>query len=40
MFKVVRNKKIEFFSRYLIEFYETNQMSYVPHLYNVVNLLK
>ena len=40
-FKVVRNKKSNSFShRYLIEFYETNRMSYVPHLYDVVNLLK
>ena len=40
-FKVVRNKKSKFFShRYLIEFYETNRMSHVPHLYDVVNLLK
>ena len=39
--KVVRNKKSKFFShRYLIEFYERNRMSHVPHLYNVVNLLK
>ena len=39
--KVVRNKKSKFFShRYLIEFYETNRMSHVPHLYDVVNLLK
>ena len=41
IFKVVRNKKSKFFShRYLIEFYETNRMSHVPHLYDVVNLLK
>ena len=40
-FKVVRNKKSKFFSRrYLIEFHETNRMSHVPHLYDVVNLLK
>ena len=40
-FKVVRNKKSKFFShRNLIEFYETNRMSHVPHLYDVVNLLK
>ena len=39
--KVVRNKKSKFFShRYSIEFYETNRMSHVPHLYDVVNLLK
>ena len=39
MLKVVRNKKIEIFSRrYLIEFYETNRMSHVPHLYDSVNL--
>ena len=39
--KVVRNKKSNFFShRCLIEFYETNRMSHVPHLYDVVNLLK
>ena len=39
--KVVRNKKSKFFShRYLIEVYETNRMSHVPHLYDVVNLLK
>ena len=39
--KVVRNKKSKFFShRYLIEFYETNRMSHVPHLYDVVNLLR
>ena len=39
--KVVRNKKSKFFShRYLTEFYETNRMSHVPHLYDVVNLLK
>ena len=39
--KVVRNKKSKFFShRYLIEFYETNRTSHVPHLYDVVNLLK
>ena len=38
---VVRNKKSKFFShRYLIEIYETNRMSHVPHLYDVVNLLK
>ena len=36
-----QKQKIEFFShRYLIEFYETNRMSHVPHLYDVVNLLK
>ena len=41
IFKAVRNKKSKFFShRYLIEFYETNRMSHVPHLYDVVNLLK
>ena len=41
MLKVVRNKKIEIFShRYLMEFYETNRMSHVPHLYDVINLLK
>ena len=40
-FKVVRNKKSKFFSHdYLIKFYETNRMSHVPHLYDVVNLLK
>ena len=40
-FKVVRNKKLNFFShRYLIEFYETNRMSHVPHLYDVVEVLK
>ena len=39
--KVVRNKRSKFFSyRYLIEFYETHRTSRVPHLYNVVNLLK
>ena len=39
--KVVRNKKSKFFShRYLIEFYQTNRMSHVPHLYEVINLLK
>ena len=39
--KVVRNKKSKFFShRCLIEFYETNRMSHVPLLYDVVNLLK
>ena len=36
-----QKQKIEIFShRYLIEFYETNRMSHVPHLYDVVNLLK
>ena len=36
-----QKQKIEFFShRYLIEFYETNRISHVPHLYDVVNLLK
>ena len=35
-----QKQKIEFFShRYFIEFYETNRMSHVPHLYDVVNLL-
>ena len=39
--KVVRNKTSKVFShRHLIEFYETNRMSHVPHLYDVVNLLK
>ena len=39
--KVVINKKSKFFShRYLIEFHETNRISHVPHLYDVVNLLK
>ena len=39
--KVARNKKSKFFShRYLIEFYETNRMSHVLHLYDIVNLLK
>ena len=39
--KVVRNKKSKFFSHcYLIEFYETNRMSQVPHLYDIVILLK
>ena len=38
---VVRTKKSKFFSHlYLIEFYETNRMSHLPHLYDVVNLLK
>ena len=37
----VKNKKSKFFShRYLIELYETNRMSHVPHLYDIVNLLK
>ena len=36
-----QKEKIEIFShRYLIEFYETNRMSHVPRLYDVVNLLK
>ena len=40
-FKVVRNKQSKFFShRYLIEFYETNRMSHLPHLYDIVILLK
>ena len=39
--KVVRNKKLKYFSHcYLIEFYETNRMSHVPLLYDVVKLLK
>ena len=39
--KVVRNKKLKFFSHhYLIEFSETNRMSHVLHLYDVTNLLK
>ena len=39
--KVFRNKKSKFFShRYLIEFYETNRMSHVSHLYDVINPLK
>ena len=37
--KVVRNKKSKFFShRYLIEFYETNRMNHVPHLYDVIKV--
>ena len=36
-----QEQKIEIFShRYLIEFYETNRTSHVPHLYDIVNLLK
>ena len=34
-------KAVRIFShRYLIEFYETNRMSHVPHLYDIVILLK
>ena len=41
LLKVVRNKQLKFFShRYLIEFHETNRMSHVPHLYDIVILLK
>ena len=36
-----QEQKIEFFSRrYLIEFYDTNRMSHVSHLYDIVILLK
>ena len=33
-------KHRNFFHRYLIEFYETNRMSHVPHLYDIIILLK
>ena len=39
--KLVRNIESKFFShRYLIEFNETNRMRHVPHLYDIVILLK
>ena len=39
--KVVRNKKSKFFSHGgLIEFYETNRILHVPHLYDIVIVLK
>ena len=41
LLKVVRSKKSKFFShRCLTEFYETNRMNHVPHLYDIVILSK
>ena len=38
---MVRNKKSKFFSHcHLIEFYEINRMSHVPHFYDIVILSK